>query len=126
MSKATKWKTVDSSFATPWIPKKPGDALEGIYLGCEEIPSSRGDTFTSYRVRGADKQVWGVSGGMLRSRLDQVAVGTEVQVVFSGMVATSQGEAKDYKVNVPEGTSLMDPYAHNAPGEGEVAVPPGA
>lgn len=105
------FKEVQSSFATPFVPKSVNDAIEGIYHGTDEVPTNVGDqqSFTSYRIL-VNEEMMGVSGAMLASKFDQVPRGALVRVTYLGMVKMKSGmSAKDWKVEVEESTKLSRP-----------------
>jgi len=106
------YKEVESSFATFWTPEKKGDAIEGAYLGDELVDGGIGsEPFLSYRLRKADGSVWGFSGGMLGSKMDQIPAGATVKVVYEGTIKVGKRglTARDYKVLVDDSATLLDP-----------------
>jgi hypothetical protein len=124
------WNEVQSSFAKPWAPKKAGEKLEGHFAGTEEVPSGRKDDegkkkfFTSWRVRIKDGSVLGMAGEMLKSKMNQIPVGSLIRVEYLGKSAeTSNGKAHDFKVLVDNSVKLTDPYlgsGTNGAGAGEI------
>jgi len=107
-----KRATVESSFATPWIPANPGDCLEGIYQGQDEVPAGKGRHFTSYKIRteGDDAKLYGVSSAMLKTKMNQIPKGAYIWVTFKGMIETENGASRDYNVEIEQGTKMVDPF----------------
>lgn len=143
---AEQWEEVDSSLPAPWSPEKPGDFIEGVFLGSAKVRSKpRGNQpippgkefFDSYRFRltadvtgnfGGERaetkkagEVIGTSGAMLATKFDQVATGTKVRLVYQGTLKDINN-AKDFKVLIPKGTAKLDPFAEGAfdPNTGEM------
>lgn len=115
------FKEVESSFATPWSPEKKGEQLIGTYAGSEEVPAGRGtgELFTSWRFRNSEGRYIGISGAMLKSKMNQIAEGTIVRVTFKGKFKTTNGLAKDYLIEVDERVELLDPFATPAESLGD-------
>lgn len=107
-----KRATVESSFAAPWIPTNPGDCLEGIYMGQDEVPAGKGRHFTSYKIRteGEEGKLYGVSSAMLKTKMNQIPKGAFLWVTFKGMIETENGASRDYNVEVEHGTKMVDPF----------------
>lgn len=106
------YKTVDSNFAEPWKPAKKGAALQGEYLGSDEIPSGRNDGkfFTSYRIRDKNGVILGVAGAFLDSKMNQVPQGAPIRVTYEGEKKTNNGVAKLFALEVDDSVELLDPY----------------
>lgn len=100
---------VDPKFATPWKPENAGDTLEGIYIGQKEVSTDRfqGKPFIAYLIR-SGKELRSATGGMLASYFEQIPINTKVKITFTGMVAVKNGNAKNFDVEVPDGTQLLD------------------
>jgi len=105
------WKKVESLFATPWTPEKKGDALEGIYLGTEEIDSNQSNgSFTSYRIQRKDGAIFGATGALLENTMGQIPAGSLVRIVYEGTVKLKSGRTgKDFTVMVDDSVNLLDP-----------------
>lgn len=100
---------VKSTFADAWKPTTPGDKLEGLYVGKKNVEGGRSDSFTSYHIK-TETGTFGVAGASLESMFAQIPKKTMVTVVFKGMTDTKSGPMRDFEVEVPDGTQLLDPY----------------
>lgn len=101
------WKNVDPTVAQPWE-AKPGDVLEGIYLGATSINGKDGE-FTSYRIRSSAGTLMGLTGALLANMFEQIPLGTPVRVTFKGEIKLKSGRnAKDFGIQVPEGVQLIE------------------
>jgi len=108
MAKQRQMDDVKGGFPEPWKPEQPGEKLEGIYLGHENVPERRGGTFTSYRIMNEEtEELRSVSGAMLRTSLGRVPKGTFVSITFEGVEDQRNGEAKIYRVQCEKGTKLL-------------------
>ncbi len=108
MATGRKRQKVEGGFPDPWKPKKPGDVLEGHYLGADMV-TAKGRTFRSYRIKpeGAEKPM-AVAGAMLQTSLERVPIGSYVWITFKGEIVTDNGTAKDFEVETEEGIKLLD------------------
>lgn len=107
---APKRKKVESTFADKWEPQNPGDELSGSYLGSEEAPGKKGETFTAYHLQDDSGKKWSLAGAHLDSLFNQVPRGTYVWVTYRGMQKTKQGDMRLFGLDVAEGATLLDPY----------------
>lgn len=100
---------LEAKFAKPWKPEAAGDILEGTYVGSKEVESDRfnGKPFTVYQIQ-VGKELRSASGGMLASYFEQIPRNTKVKITFTGMIAVKNGNAKNFDVEVPDGTTLLD------------------
>lgn len=109
------FKEVQSSFATPFVPKQVNDSIEGIYCGTDEVPTNVGEqeSFLSYRIlcdNDGHEEMMGVSGAMLASKFDQIPLNARVRVTYLGLQKMKSGmNAKNWKVEVDENAKLTRP-----------------
>jgi len=109
MAKERKRQEVTSNFGTPWKPEKEGDTLEGEYIGYDEVPTARNGkkTFRSYRLKHDSGEIFGVAGAVLDRKFKQIPKGTYCWITYVGEMETSNGEAKDFRVECEQGTKLL-------------------
>ena len=105
-----------------------GDVLEGFYRGYDDIKADN-RTFRSYRIQpegaGDSPSEWiGVAGGVLKQMIERVPEGAYVWVTYLGTMKTQNGDAKNFKLEVEEGTELR--AVGTASNSGEFNMPPGA
>ncbi len=86
------------------------EAARGLGQAAGKIERERSGDFNSYHIRTEEGQTLGVSGAALESIFTQIPRKTKVVVVFTGEKVTKKGKMREYDVEVPDGTALMDPY----------------
>jgi hypothetical protein len=80
-----------------WRPRDDGEALTGIFLGCDTRPSRFGgdQTFFGIRIQGGAERRVPVNALLARAFASaKVAVGSGVKITFTGM----KGNARGYEV----------------------------
>lgn len=108
-----KREEVKSMMAMPWKPEKEGDCLEGTYLGMEMVKGKgKRRDFPSYHIQQDNGERVRIASAMLNTKLNQVPKGTYVWLTYVGEFKTDNGNSSDYKVDVEQGTELIDPLEH--------------
>jgi len=118
-------KKVEREFAEAWKPEAEGESITGIYLGSEIVPAGPKveKPFTSYHFRTKEGKKVGVSGDALKFAMERVAIGTEVEIVYKGRIASEKKGRNAYKafdILVDEETALLDPATGLADDDGEL------
>ena len=98
----------------PWKPTKPGDAIEGRYVGRRTRRGAWGD-FEVFTVRESNGSVWDVSGARLFRLFSYAALreGEEVRVLFRGesKVKGRKTPMRDFEIFIRDTAPQCHPSA---------------
>jgi hypothetical protein len=108
--KERTFEEVKSDLPPVWEPKD-GDTLEGVYVGFKDI-KFRQKPFRTYQVQDEENgTVLSFSGAIADTKMMRIPRGAYIRVTYLGMTDTSNGEAKDFKVECDSKTKLLDEMA---------------
>jgi hypothetical protein len=101
-AKSDEWTTVQDETPSRVIFDTIGDQFIGEYIGSSLIKINDGETFTQYRFRGTDGELYGINESYkIRQAMEDVEPGQVCRITYVKDVDTGQpAPMKDFRVDV--------------------------
>lgn len=105
---------VENTYADPWKPVAAGESIVGLYVGYQDVTTTdnkgKKSEFRAYHLRTDDGGKLSVTGAGLATIMAQIPRRTKCKITYLGMVRKGAGDMKDFDVQVPRGTPMLDPF----------------
>lgn len=109
--KERKLVEVTNDLPDVWEPSNVDEMLEGFYIGAKNI-KYRNSHFLTHMIQNEDTgEVLSFSGAIADRKLARIPKGSWVRVTYMGKIRTTNGDAKDYRIETEEHTRLLDETA---------------
>lgn len=105
-----KFVEVTNDLPPVWEDPKEGDFIEGFYVRSQEIKFRKSSFLTHVLQDEETGELKSFSGAIADRKMARIPRGTFVRVTYLGETRTSNGDAKDYRVDAEEGTRLLDEH----------------